>query len=228
MKITEDLKKYLNNNFIDDVLSKIVRPNIKMTSEDVWGKEIKLPFYHDGIYDMDTFELESWAVKIDLSQIDTVRELIDLAVEQISELENSRIYELDPFDVCDDTIVCHQLCDWRVLRDEDEDPLQDNLLTLIKYAKFIDMTKYIIGSNAPSFIDKLTINETPIITANVFTDLNLEEAYKQGIRDTLNWLTDPANKDVYSDESIERPYYFVYEDEIDNFVKEKGIECKTK
>ena len=232
MKITEDLKKYLRNSFIDDVLSKINRPNIEMTSEYVWGKHIKLPFYHDGTYDTDTFELENWYVTIDLSQVDTIEELTNLATAQITEVENDRLYDADPFDERSD-VVCHQLCDWRVLTDEDDNPLRGNTLTLVKYARFIDMEGYGLkdeeceGVNVPSLGHKLSVSETPIATES-FSNPSLEEAYKQGIRDALDWLTDPSNQDTYSDEYGERIYYFMYEDEIDQFAREKGIECKTK
>ena len=76
-------------------------------------------------------------------------------------------------------------------------------------------------------VDEEIIASDPIVDTLSFSNPTTEEAYKQGIRDALDWLTDPVNKDM-SEESIERPYYFVYEDEIDSFAKEKGIECKTK
>jgi hypothetical protein len=237
MKITEDLKKYLRNSFLDDVLSKVKRPPVEMTSKYVWGKEIKLPFYNGRCYEIKSFELENWRVEVDLSQVDTIYELINLTAEQIVWTENDRLYELDPFDECDSTIICHQLCDWQILADENNNPLRGNVLTLVKYAKFIDMTEYgfknsveevVFANDKGEVIDEGIIESDPIVDTLSFSNPTIEEAYKQGIRDALDWLTDPANKDMYSDGSVERPYYFVYEDEIDNFAKTKGIKCKTK
>ena len=226
MKPTEDLKKYLKNSFIDDVLSKVNRPNIEMTSKYVWGKYVKLPFYHNG-YDTDTFELESWCVIIDLSQVDTVDELINLATIQITEVENDRLYDAGPFDECSN-VVCHQLCDWRILTDENDSPLRGDTLTLVKYARFIDMEGYGFKDEEyeerdnSSLKNKLTVNEMSIVTEN-YSNPSLAEAYKQGIRDALDWLTEPANQDTYSDEYGEQIYYFVYENEINEFAKMKGI-----
>ena len=83
------------------------------------------------------------------------------------------------------------------------------------------------GVIVPSLGHKLAVNEIPMI-AESFSNPSLEEAYKHGIRDALDWLTEPSNQDTYSDEYGERICYFVYEDEIDRFAMEKGIKCKTK
>ena len=226
MRATEDLKTYLRNSFIDDVFVKLKRPDIETTSKYVWGKDIKLPFYHDGAYNTSTFELENWCVTLDILKFNTIEELINAAVEGIANEEVLRFFEADPSAEYNNTMVCHQLCEWQVLLDEDSNPLQGNLLTLVKYAKFIDMKEYGIkeeGYMEPdisSLEDGLIVDEMPIITEG-FSNPSLEEAYKQGIKDTLDWLTEPANRDTYSNEYGERIYYFVYESEINQFAKKK-------
>ena len=236
MRETEGLKKYLRNSFIDDVLSKIDRPNIEMTSEYVWGKYIKLPFYHDGMYDTDTFELENWYITFDISEFNTTEELTSAVAKKITREETSRLYAVDKGEY-KDTIVCHQLVDWRILTDEDGNPLRGNMLTLVKYAKFIDMAEYgfkhsveeiVFTNDKGGIVDGGIIASDPIVDPLSFSNPTIEEAYKQGIRDALDWLTEPTNQDTYSDEYGERIYYFVYEDEIDQFAREKGIRCKTK
>ena len=225
LKLTEELKKYLYNGFIPDVFDKIHRIPVEMTSDCVWGKEIKLPFCQNGKIDVDSLEIEPWLIKLDLSNYNDIDSLIEDTALKIFDYEITKASEVEPTCNYEDMKI-FQLCDWTVV-DTDIDPLliqRFNEIYIQKCAKIVNMVKYKNWVEDALKLEgetsNLTVNDSPLETIE-FADVATEEAYKEGIRNALDWLMEPQNE-WEKDESGNQTY-IISRCEIEEFAKMKGI-----
>ena len=224
MKTTKELIDYLKTDFIFDVLFETNIPPIEKTTDHVWGREVKLLAYRDDTYATDSFQLENWYANFDLANFNTVEELKNEAVKKINEIEKTQLQKAAPAGNYEN-LVLYQLLDWRVLIDEQGSPVINNdRITLVKYAKIIDTTEYKAVSGRAEDVSEMSLDGTICIKNTDAEETATEVAYKRGIKDVLDWLMNPANEDqCVSDEGDELPYYFVYENDIKEFMQEKGI-----
>ena len=112
---------------------------VKESSKYVYGKEVHIPtltLNHNNPFDVDTYELESWRVKV--PYIEDIFEFIPACRNRLESFMQEQMYEKEPDFRKWDEYTCHQLCDWEFLEDERGIVLDsDGYLTLVKYAIII-------------------------------------------------------------------------------------------
>lgn len=108
-----------------------VMGNYNVTSKNVWGKEVILP-YEDGIEEK--HQLEDWIVKCDLTDISYDVDNLDLAVEKIiNTLGKFMRYKTDGMDLNRFTIYS-LTPGWMFLDNEDEKIISHGIVTFVMYA----------------------------------------------------------------------------------------------
>lgn len=119
-------------NKLDEILASR-RFHIKQSTNDVWGKDVKLHYYDKNKqeYITDTYELESWYISLPVNEKTDTQTLIECFKHLIKEFEFNKEKGLDNID----DYTCHQLCDWVWLESEEGHIIQNcGQVTIVKYA----------------------------------------------------------------------------------------------
>lgn len=124
----KDIEKELKNSL--DYIRTNNSP-IKKTSKDVWGKEVvRLIDLGNGEHDYDKYGLENWYISLPCNEETYVPALIDCFKELVRQKDNPQSFT---WETAKD-YTCHQLCDWVWLENDKGEMVQNDKVTLVKYA----------------------------------------------------------------------------------------------
>lgn len=119
------------------------RPNVKRTSENIWGKNvIVLVRDSNGDYESKTASLDTFKVEYQIQKEDNFTNIVNALHKQIVGLEKKKIKEAcEKYKVKKKELVCYQLADWNFLPTPDEKDVWESngkvYVIMVKYAVYL-------------------------------------------------------------------------------------------
>ena len=119
------------------------RPNVKRTSENIWGKEvIVLAQNSNGDYESKMASLDTFKVEYRIKKGDNFTSIVNALHRQIVGLEKKKIKEAcEKYKVKEKELVCYQLADWNFLPTPDGKDVWESdgkvYVIMVKYAVYL-------------------------------------------------------------------------------------------
>ena len=129
------------------------RPNVKRTSENIWGKEvIVLAQNSNGDYESKMVSLDTFKVEYRIKKGDNFTSIVNALHRQIVGLEKKKIKEAyEKYGVKEKELVCYQLADWNFDGEDFRESDGKVYVTMVKYAVYLpaDPLKWKGAENIP-------------------------------------------------------------------------------
>ena len=121
------------------------------SSEDVWGQEVIVGYFEEGVYQQLRGKLESYSVRLPVDETTDLKTLAKCFVSQAEEIEIEAYRQAllkwsltYPIDALRWAMVCHELYGWRFIEDDYEGAIRNGKATLVHYAMYLPDPKKIV------------------------------------------------------------------------------------
>lgn len=138
LELSNALKQAIQEEFQD-----ISYPCVH-SSRDVWGQEAIVGYFEENIYQQLRSKLETYRVSLPVDENSDLKAVARQLAQEVERVEQeayeqalSKWSHTYPTEALRGAIVCHELCDWSLLMDENGGVIQHGKVLLAHYATYL-------------------------------------------------------------------------------------------